>query len=126
MVRAVAAMLALAVVVPATAAQPRAATLKLESAAPLRVSGKHFGSGESVLLTYRGPERAIRVVGLRATRKGAFRARFPVRLGRCDAFTVRAAGTLGSRAVLQVERRCENAKGPPKRAPRVKTKPGEG
>lgn len=126
MVRAVAAMLALAVVVPATAAQPRAATLKLESTAPLRVSGKHFGSGESVLLTYLGPQRAIRIVGVRATRKGAFRARFPVGLGRCDAFTVRAAGTLGSRAVLQVERRCENAWGPPKRAPRERPRSGKG
>ena len=126
MVRAVAAMLALVVVVPATAARPRAATLKLESTAPLRVAGKHFGSGESVLLTYAGPRGATRVVGVRATRRGAFAARFPVRLGRCDAFTVRAAGTRGSRAVLQVERRCENAKGPPKRAPRAKPKRGKG
>lgn len=109
------AALVLALALPATGAVPRRATLQLEATAPLVVSGRHFGAGESVLLTYVASDGTSRVVGVRAARTGGFRAAFPLRLGRCDSFTVRAAGLRGSRAVLQVERGCKT-KGPPKRA----------
>ena len=95
---------------------PRRAALKLEALVPLTVSGSHFGAREPVLLTYLGPDRTRRVVGVRAQRNGRFTASFDVRLGRCDVFTVRAAGLRGSRAVLQVEPACRNRKSPPKRA----------
>jgi hypothetical protein len=122
---AAAATLALVVALPATAAPPRRAALKLESIAPLTISGRHFVPGEWVLLRYTGPGDPRPAVGVRVTRKGAFRALFPIRPGRCDSFTVRATGSRRSRAVLQVERRCENAKGPPKRPPREQAKPGK-
>lgn len=95
---------------------PRRAALKLESLAPLTVTGRHFGAREPVLLTYLAADRARRVTGVRAQRNGSFTASFDVRLGRCDIFTVRAAGLRGSRAVLQVEPACKNRKDPPKRA----------
>jgi hypothetical protein len=130
MVRAVVAALALVVALPATAQPdalaPKRAALKLESTAPLTISGRHFGVREPVVLIYFDPDGSSRVVALRATGKGTFKARFPIRVRRCDAFTVRATGARGSRAVLQVERRCEKAKGPPKRAPRETPKTGEG
>jgi hypothetical protein len=109
------AALVLALALPATGAVPRRAALQLETTAPLVVSGRHFGAGESVLLTYAAAGGTSRVIGIRATRTGAFEASFPLRLGRCDSFTVRAAGLRGSRAILQVERGC-TTKGPPKRA----------
>lgn len=117
MVRAAAAALVLVVALPATGAAPRRAALQLESTRPLIVSGRHFGAGESVLLTYVAADETRRVVAVRATPTGSFRATFALRPGRCDSFTVRAAGLRGSRAVLQVERGCEKGKGPPKRAP---------
>lgn len=130
MVRAVVAALALVVALPAAAQPdalaPKRAALKLESTAPLVISGRSFAAREPVVLIYFDADGSSRVVTVRATRKGTFRARFPIRLGRCDAFTVRATGARGSRAVLQVERRCEKAKGPPKQAPRETSKPGKG
>ena len=101
---------------PAAATGPRRAALKLESVAPLVVSGRQFGAREPVLLTYLAADGARRVVGVRAQRHGGFVASFALRLGRCDAFTVRAAGGRGSRAVLQVERACAGRRGPPKPA----------
>lgn len=127
MARAVAAAVTLALLaaLPATGAQPRrAAALKLDSISPLMVSGRFFGARESVLLAYAGADGVTRSVRVGATKQGRFRAFFRLRLGRCDSFTVRAVGTAGSRAVLQVERDCEHAKGPPKRAPRKPAPPG--
>lgn len=95
---------------------PRRAALKLESLVPLTVSGRHFGAREPVLLTYLAAERPRRVVGVRARRNGSFTASFDVLPGRCDVFTVRAAGLRGSRAVLQVEPACRNRRSPPERA----------
>jgi hypothetical protein len=125
MVRAVAAAVAVALVVavPAVGKQPRRPALKLDALAPLRVAGRDFAPREAVLLRYVAAGGTSRVTASRATPQGLFRAVFPVRLGRCDSFTVRATGTAGSRAVLQVERRCDDAKGPPKRAPRTPRKP---
>jgi hypothetical protein len=116
-------MLVLALPAPAAPA-PKYASLKLVSTAPLVVTGTRFGSREPVLLTYSNADRSRRVVGVRAKRDGSFRARFELRVDRCAAFTVRAAGVRGTRAVLQVEPACEpKRKGPPKRAPAVPPEP---
>lgn len=109
--------LTLILALPAVSAPtPRRATLTLESAAPLVVTGKHFGAREPVVLTYLATDSARRVIGVRASRGGSFRAAFTIRVDRCAGFTVRAVGLRGSRAVLQVEPACEKRKGPPKRA----------
>jgi hypothetical protein len=112
-------MLVLALPAPAAPGSTRA-SLKLTSTTPLVVVGTGFGAREPVLLTYTAADLTRRVLGVRATRIGGFRARFELRPERCAAFTVRAAGTRGSRAVLQVEPACEQKpKGLPKEAPRI-------
>lgn len=112
---AAAAVLVLVLALPALGAAPRRASLKLESIAPLIVRGKQFGPQEPVILTYLAGDLTRRVIGVRAKRNGNFRAAFALRLDRCAAFTVRAAGVRGSRAVLQVDPSCTNGKGPPKK-----------
>ncbi len=105
---AAAAALILVFALPAAGAPARrSAALKLETLAPLVVSGKRFGAREPVLLTYLAADQTRRVVGVRSQRNGSFRASFDLRLDRCAVFTVRAAGARGSRAVLQVESGCE-------------------
>jgi hypothetical protein len=120
---AAAAVLVLMLALPAGAASPRRAALKLESLAPLVVSGRHFGEREPVILTYVAADLTRRAVGVRATQRGSFRRAFPVRLGRCAAFTVRATGIYGSRAVLQVDPTCKKGKRPPKRASALDPEP---
>lgn len=108
---------ALLVAMPAAGAQaPRraAASLMLESPAPLTVTGRDFGARETVLLTYLATNGSSKLIGVRATRLGRFRGTFRLRVDRCDSFTVRAIGTAGSRAILQVERSCAE-KGAPGR-----------
>ena len=102
---AAAAVLVLVLALPAGAAQPRRATLKLAALAPLAVKGNGFGKGERVVMTASAPntQRLLRVV---ARRSGSFTARFDLRLGRCAQLTVRAVGARGSRAILQVEPGC--------------------
>ena len=116
---AVAAVLMLVFAIPAQgASSPRRASLKLGSVAPLVIGGKQFGARGPVVVTYvAAADGTTRRVGLRAKRDGSFLASFELRLDRCTAFTVRAAGARGSRAVLQVEPACKQKdKGPPKRA----------
>lgn len=113
---AAAAVLVLVLALPAAAASPRRAALELESLAPLVVRGKHFGARELVILTYLGTDLRRRVTGIRSTRNGRFRHSFELRLGRCAAFTVRAVGLRGSRAVLQVDPMCKRRKGSPQQA----------
>ena len=115
---AVAAVLMLVFAIPAQgASSPRRASLKLGSVAPLVIGGKQFGAREPVVVTYIAADETTRRVGVRAKRDGSFKASFELRLDRCTAFTVRAAGARGSRAVLQVEPACKQKdKGPPKRA----------
>jgi hypothetical protein len=108
-------MLVLAVPAPG-ASSPRRAALKLGSLAPLTVGGKHFGAREPVLVTYLAADETRRVVGVRSKRDGSFEASFDLRLDRCSAFTIRAAGLRGSRALLQFEPACKKGRGPPKRA----------
>ena len=108
---AAAAALMLVFALPAAGAPaPRGAALKLERLDPLIVSGKRFGAGEPVLLTYLAADQTLRVVDVRSQRNGSFRASFDLRLDRCAVFTVHAAGVRGSRAVLQVEPDCEERK----------------
>jgi hypothetical protein len=113
---AAAAVLVLVLALPAQAAPPRRAALKLESLAPLAVSGRNFGTREPVILTYLAADGARRVVGVRSTSKGGFRYAFDLRVDRCAAFTIRAVGVGGSRAVLQVNPMCRKRGGPQKRA----------
>ncbi len=100
-----AAVLVLVLALPATAAQPQRATLKLATLAPLVVQGRGFGKGERVVLTASAPS-VQRMRGVVARRNGSFTARFDVRLRRCVPLTVRAVGVQGSRAILQVEPGC--------------------
>ena len=118
---AVAAVLMLVLAIPAQgASSPRRASLRLGSVAPLVIGGRQFGAREPVVVTYVAADETTRRVGVRAKRDGSFQASFDLRLDRCTAFTVRAAGARGSRAVLQVEPACkQKSKGPPKRAPAV-------
>jgi hypothetical protein len=106
---AAAAVLVLVLALPASAAPPRRATLELASLAPLVVRGRGFGRVERVALVASAPstQRKLSVV---ASRNGAFTAPFGLRLGKCAAFTVRAVGVRGSRAILQVEPGCETKK----------------
>ena len=127
---AVTVVLMLALGLPASAAPGvKRPSLGLASTAPLVVGGSGFGSREPVLLTYTADDLGRRVLGVRASRDGSFRARFELRLDRCAAFTVRAAGVRGSRAVLQVDPACDvtekKPKGPPKRAPRIPEPPND-
>ena len=108
---AAAAVLVLLLALPAAAAQPQRATLKLASVAPLVVNGLAFGKGERVVLTASGAS-AQRLLSVVARRNGSFTARFDLRLGRCSPFTVRAVGVRGSRAILQVEPGCDKSKRP--------------
>ena len=104
---AAAAVLMLVLVLPAAAAQPKRATLKLMGLTPLVVQGRGFGKAERVVLTASAPS-VRRMLGVDARRNGSFTARFDVRLGRCTPLTVRAVGALGSRAVLQLEPGCND------------------
>lgn len=99
------AVLMLVFALPSWGAQPRHATLQLASRAPLTIAGRGFGAGEAVAVTAATAGTA-RTVGVTARRNGSFRARFELRLDRCNALVVRAAGSLGTRAVLQVEPGC--------------------
>ncbi len=99
------AVLMLVFALPSWGAQPRHATVQLTSRAPLTIEGRGFGVGEAVAVTAAAAGTA-RTIGVTARRNGSFRARFELRLDRCNALVVRAAGSLGSRAVLQVEPGC--------------------
>jgi hypothetical protein len=118
------AVLMLVLAVPAQGASQRRASLKLESLAPLVVRGTQFGFRERVVVTYVGSDQSTRTVGASSSRNGRFEASFDLRVDRCTAFTVRASGTRGSRAVLQVEPACDKKrKGPPERAHAIPPKP---
>ena len=120
-VAASAVLMMLVLAIPAQgASSPRRASLKLGTVAPLTIVGMQFGAREPVVVTYLAADETTRRVGVRAKRDGSFEASFDLRLDRCAAFTVRAAGARGSRAVLQVDPACkQKGKGPPKRAPAI-------
>ena len=120
-VAASAVLMMLILAIPAQGASPpRRASLKLGSVAPLTIGGTQFGARELVVVTYVATDETTRRVGVRAKRDGSFQASFDLRLDGCAAFTVRAAGARGSRAVLQVAPACkQKGKGPPKQAPAI-------
>jgi hypothetical protein len=107
---AAAVVLVLTLALPAGAASPPRATLKLVARAPLVVEGHSFAKSEQVVLTATAAnaQRRLRAV---ARRDGSFTAHFDLRLGKCTPLTVRAVGVRGSRAILQVEPGCERKKG---------------
>jgi len=84
-------------------------SLKLAGTAPLGVEGRGFAAGEVVRLVavtaeLRGARTAI------ASAKGLLRIRFELRVSRCAELTVRAVGSLGSRAVLHRGGACTSPK----------------
>lgn len=108
--RTAAALLALALALPAAGAQPRRASLQLVTASPrIVVIGAGFGARERVALRLRAPG-AVASLRVRATGRGSFRARFGnARVGRCDGFAVEATGDRGSRALLEVAPGCRES-----------------
>ena len=96
----------LVLALPAAAAKPPRATLKLEAVAPLVVVGRGFDARERVALTA-SAKSTRKMLKLVTSRNGSFTARFGLRLGTCTPFTVRAVGRRGSRAILQVEPGCD-------------------
>jgi hypothetical protein len=103
-------VLMLVLALPGWAAEPRRATLKLGSVAPLVVQGIDFGAGERVAVTAAVSGKQ-HIVGVEARKNGRFAARFPLRLERCTPLTVRAIGALGSRAILHVKPGCTRGRG---------------
>jgi hypothetical protein len=95
---------ALALALPGSAAPPRRATLKLDSVSPLVVRGAGFGRGERVAVVANQPGTQ-QIVNLTA-RRGLFTATFTREFDRCAALTIRAIGSLGSRAILQRDGAC--------------------
>jgi hypothetical protein len=98
-------VLVLLLALPASAAQSQRATLELATLKPLVVEGHGFGKREQVVLTA-SASNARRLLIVVARRNGSFTARFNLRLGRCAQLTVRAVGTRGSRAILQIQPGC--------------------
>ena len=111
----IAAMLVLALALPAQGAAQRRPELHLRSVAPLVVLGTGFGPRERVIVTV-VTGTVTRAGVFRATRAGRLTAAFELRLRRCSAFTIRAVGTQRSRAILESTRACRNGKSPPKQA----------
>jgi len=83
----------------ATNTRTRLPILKLAGTAPLGIEGRGFAPGEVVRLVAETGElrRKLTVI---ASVNGRLRIRFELRLPRCAELTVRATGSLGSRAVL--------------------------
>lgn len=100
--------IALALALPGSAASPRRATLKLASVSPLVVRGHDFGRRErvAVVASQPGMQQIVNVTA----RQGRFAAPFTLVVERCTTLTVRAIGSLGSRAILQRDTGCR----PPK------------
>jgi hypothetical protein len=87
-----------------SSAQTERPLLGVAGKGPLVVRGTGFEPSErvSVLLALDGRQHWRRTV---ATGSGAFRVTFAVTPGRCARFTIRAVGSLGSRATAPVLRR---------------------
>jgi hypothetical protein len=107
------ALLALVLVLPTWAA-PRRATLELASATPLVVRGVGFGGTERVAVVAGFPG-AQQIAHVTTRQNGWFTAAFNVGVAPCTALTVRAIGSLGSRAILQVQTDCKTKRRRPRR-----------
>ena len=99
-------VLVLAIMPAAVAAAPRVAAVQVSTSSPFVVKGTHFKRSEVVRVTvvYKAHPH-VRTV--KATRKGAFTARF-LRLSvqACDRYSVRAEGSRGSRAFTRRDPEC--------------------
>jgi hypothetical protein len=105
---------ALMLALPIQGAPPRRASLQLASETPLVIVGRGFGAQERVLVTATSGGRRGSVT-LVARGNGSFRARPRLELRECGRLTVRARGAAGSRAILEVERACEDEGEPQRR-----------
>jgi hypothetical protein len=86
---------------PARQATARA-RLSLKALDPPTVEGRGFAPRERVRLALQGLRGGTRVRHRRASADGTFRVAFArARAGRCDAFSVRARGQAGSRAMVR-------------------------
>jgi hypothetical protein len=81
----------------ATVARP---TLRLLDAQPVVLRGTAFRPNERVKITVLQPTMTSRAI--RAGAAGRFGARFAFSLGRCEDLEVRARGSRGSRATLEL------------------------
>ena len=79
--------------------------LQLRTVAPLEVVGQGFGSGEVVRLVV-VTERLERTRTAIASAKGRLTMGFDLSVKRCAELTIRAAGSLGSRAMLRRSSSC--------------------
>ena len=86
--------------------------LQIKTFAPLEIVGQGFGSGEVVRLVVATAVRERTRTAI-ASAKGRLTMRFELSVERCAELTVRAAGSLGSRALLHHSSSCARAK-PPK------------
>jgi len=89
-------------VIPSTATEPATLTrptLALRSFGPVTIAGTRFRGREQVRVTV----NRLRTVRVTADRTGRFTATFPgIRVPRCGTFFVRAVGSAGSRASLEL------------------------
>jgi hypothetical protein len=89
----------------ASAGTPRP-ILQLRATAPLSIEGRGFAAGELVQIVSvaAGTQQTRAAV---ASKQGRLRVRFVLHVGRCADLTVRAVGSLGSRAVLRRAAACK-------------------
>jgi hypothetical protein len=107
----------LALAAPALAASP---SIHMGARNPLVVTGKGFKAGEKVVVTAnrRGSRQAV------VAASGAFRVRFGSAAGTsCEAISIRAVGSRGSRATLTVKRPSGCATTPPPTTPQPPSDP---
>jgi len=84
----------------AVSAAPRPATVRVATMTPFVVKGTHFKRGETVRVVTQLKGEHVRIV--RASRKGAFAARFlSLKVTFCSGYYVRAVGSKGSRAYVR-------------------------
>jgi hypothetical protein len=77
-------------------------TLRAEGLYPIVIRGTNFRATEKVTVTFSSGTTAKRLG--RADRRGRFAVTFALRLPRCGTALVRATGSMGSRAQLQLPR----------------------
>jgi hypothetical protein len=84
----------------AVSAAPRPAAVRVATMKPFVVNGTHFKRGETVRVVTQLKGEHVRIV--KASRKGAFAARFlSLKVTFCSGYYVRALGSKGSRAYVR-------------------------
>jgi hypothetical protein len=93
------------VLLPAAGASTRTARITVPSRSPVAVRGTGFHASERVAVTVSA--KTTRRQTVTASRLGNFRATFrSFSIGYCEAYSARASGNRGSRAVLKVIPEC--------------------